>query len=154
MIMINRTHDMNVVRDVFAHPQLYRHLRDDTCPAKAEDFRPINNSHCYYLVGIPQEYHVMGVMLFHPITLLMYQVHIAVLPDYWGQSEALVRGALHWMKENTSVMKIIAIFPATNRHVYHLAKRCDFVDEGLLKNSTKVNGVVLDQHVLGFNLGD
>jgi RimJ/RimL family protein N-acetyltransferase len=151
MIEIQRTYDMQLVRDIWTHPKLYHWMIDDTCP-KAEHFMPQEHHHMHYLL-VKQDGQNMGVILFHPISFYLYEIHIGILPLFWGKKvEDAVTTALYYLKDATKAIKVIAIIPADNRKTYHLAKRCGFAREGVIKQSTIRHGKTLDQNLLGVSL--
>lgn len=151
MITIERTRDMTLVRALMTHPRLYEKMTDDTCPSR-KTFKPIDHDHLHYLVPKCDE-RPMGSLLFNPATFYLYQIHIGILPEFWGQGiEKVVALALDYMKAHTQCLHVIAMIPDYNRHAHQLAIRCGFTIEGCLKASTRIKNRIFDQTILGINL--
>lgn len=100
MIVIKRTHDMDLVRSILTNEKIYHHMADDGSP-KRQDFRAVDNLNMYYLIPYYDgSSEPLGSTLFHPINSILYQCHIGILPQYWGRNtENIAYAALDWMKK-------------------------------------------------------
>jgi RimJ/RimL family protein N-acetyltransferase len=150
MIEVRRTQDMDLVRAILSNEKIYGKMIDDSCPAR-EDFKPVNHPLKYYLIPYFRGEDIpLGSVLCHPLNAIMYQIHIGILPEFWGfRSPQILEKSIEWMHENTGCKKIIAMIPAGNKLAIALAKRCDFEQEGLIKNSVLISGKFQDLVILG-----
>lgn len=142
--MIRRIVDVDHVRRVFAHPDVWPWLVDDLAPAPAPDqWRPLDPADVIYL-GTDQ-----AVWMAVPTNSVTWDVHSAVLPEARG-ARAVGWGieAARWMF-NHGARKLTTSVPADNRAALAFARRCGFRPEGINRLSWLKGGRMLDQHLLG-----
>jgi RimJ/RimL family protein N-acetyltransferase len=143
-VKIGRTHDMEAVREIMAHPAIWPHIHDDGVRAPA----PSDVDAAYWLMV--EDDKPAGVFLLHPHNFATYEIHTCLLPRIWGAG-AMEAGrlVLRWMFENTRCLKIITHVPQDNPAALRFARRNGLKDEGVNRASFLKNGVLLDQHMLG-----
>ena len=141
---------MDLVRHVLTNEKIYHHMADDGSP-KRRDFRPVDSPNMYYLIPYYDGGSApLGSLLFHPINTILYQVHICVLPTYWGKNTVNIANlALDWMKKNTPCRRVMTITPASNKLAQRLAKKCGLIQEGYLKDGVLRGGKFEDLVILG-----
>ncbi|MBL4591200.1 MAG: GNAT family N-acetyltransferase [Phycisphaerales bacterium] len=148
MSMIDRTFDMELVREIITHPKIYDHVSDDFSPAP-EDFIPIDPDSVYYLTPIHNGT-VMGVFFVHSHNGICYEVHTCILPEYHGAlALKAAKDLIKWVFEETPCMKLITNVPSFNPLAYRFALKAGMVKEGVNTKSFQKNGVIYDQTVLG-----
>jgi RimJ/RimL family protein N-acetyltransferase len=141
---IARTHDMDAVRQILAHPSVWPHIHDDGATKPA----PIDVDGVYWLMVDDGD--IGGVFLLHPHNFVTYEVHTCLLPRIWGTGSMTAgKLALEWIFENTRCQKVITHVPANNPLALRFARRNGLKDEGVNRKSFMKGGVLLDQHVLG-----
>lgn len=144
---IERTHDMELVRQIMAHPQIFPHIHEDgtdePCPIDHEAFH-------WMLVSDGEP---AGVFLLHARGASCYEVHTCLLPRIWG-AESKVAAALLIRHVFTSLeaRKLVTNVPANNRHALRFAKASGMQIEGVNRASFLRNGVMEDQTMLGITL--
>lgn len=148
MITIERTEDAEFVRSVMTHPRIWSHVTDDTA-GDPEDFETPFAPSIHYLVphldGRP-----MGVFVVHPHSAVLWEWHIALLPEFWGPAGHLAGAeVIRWIFRETGARKLIGQPPVTNRAAYRYCKRLGFADEGRLTACFLKGGHLIDQHILG-----
>lgn len=150
---IERTEDMDLVRSIYVHPKIYGKMTDDFCPP-AENLKMQNNSSHYFLIPYSDENEIMGVICFQPHNHILYQIHIAMLPKFWGRgvAESAVNESFNWMEKNTSCRVVISITPKPYLLAIRLAKKVGAELMGILKHSIMLKGQLEDQLIYGVYL--
>jgi hypothetical protein len=77
-MMVRETVDIDQIRSVLCHPEIYKTIIDDGC-ASAEDFTPPLENHTY-IVGLYGD-EAVGIMVYH-WNNDKYYCHIQVLPEF------------------------------------------------------------------------
>lgn len=151
---ISRTFDADIVNAIITHPKIYKHVTDDGSPAP-EDY---DVSQLMQVQGVfvllAEDTAPCGVVTFVPTNCISVNAHIAILPEAWGQSEAICRGAIDWLFSNTATKKIECVFPESNMFVFKLVRKCGFALEGVNRLSFLRNGILLDQYNFGMTQED
>jgi len=139
---VYRTIDVDAISNILNHPKVFNFITDDRSP---DFFTPIVNPQIIYLIDDKKQ----GVVRIDPMNGIMCSVHIATLPDMWGNAVNFVKECLAWGWQNTTYMKVIAIIPEFNKHTISLATRSGFEREGVLRKSFLKNWKLHDQVVFG-----
>ncbi len=153
MIRIERTHDMDLVRRIYVHPKIYGKMTDDLCPPPEALTIPENSSQ-YFLIAYNDKDEAMGVICYQPHNHVLYQIHIAILPEFWGNDNAVnaVKASFDWMVKNTSCRVVLSITPRPYSLAIRLAKKVGAELQGVLKHSILLKGHLEDQIIYGVNL--
>jgi hypothetical protein len=77
-MIVEETDDMELIRSIVCHPEIYKTIIDDSCPP-AEEFTPPLEGH-EYLVGFTGD-DAVGIMVYH-WNNDKYYCHIQVLPEF------------------------------------------------------------------------
>lgn len=146
-----RTTDAAWIKEVMTHPRIWPRISDDHSPAP-EDFEPILHEGLYYLSpehrGAP-----VGVFFFHAHSVVCWEIHTCILPEFWGPPAVLAaRAAMLWMVDNTACRKIITHVPDDNPVAHRYARRVGMTDEGVNRASFLKGGSLLDQFFLGITV--
>jgi RimJ/RimL family protein N-acetyltransferase len=151
VIVIKRTHDMDLVHMIWTNSRLFKYMCDDYSNNPAL-YTPVDSPYLYYLVPYIND-KPMGVILFIPNNSITYQVHIGMLPRFWGKmTQEACELTIEWLKANTACKKIMSLTPVNNKIALALAKRCGFVQQGVLTKSILMNGQLIDQVLTGKEL--
>ena len=143
-LTIARTHDMETVRPILAHPTVWPHIHDDG----ATEPQPLDLDGFVWLLVDDGE--PAGVFLLHPHNTACWEVHTCLLPRLYGpQARQATQLCRAWMFTHTACQKLITNVSADNLLALRFAKRCGMTPEGVNRESFLKNGELLDQHVLG-----
>lgn len=151
-VVIYRTHDMDLVKRLGSHPDIYAAIGDDGSPHNSADWHPRDSSQKYYLIpwliSLTDDPKPMGCIVFYVINHVLYEGHIFLLPEYQHQiSVSIGHKALNWIFNNTPCKKVIAFVPVTMPHLLKLVIKTGFIQEGFLKNSCSSDGKLIDQYI-------
>jgi RimJ/RimL family protein N-acetyltransferase len=94
-----------------------------------------------------------GFVSIQKMNWICFQVHIALMPDLWGQSVEVGAAVKEWIFTHTKCRKIVAIVPADNALALRLAKKCGMKEEGRITKSFSRGYVLIDQIVFGISRG-
>ena len=147
-IHVERTFDWELVRRIFASPEIYKHLGDDFSPSQ-EAYEPVTNPSLIYLLA--SNGHPCGIFLFAPENGICFNTHIAFLPSGWGAAREAAKQAAVWMFSNTRCQRIVASVPAYNRLALKTAKATGVTQFGVNEASFLKNGKLHDQILLGLS---
>lgn len=141
---ISRTHDMELVRGILAHPAIWPHIHDDSVTEPG----PIDHPGFFWM--LVDEEGPAGVFLLHAHNAVCFEVHTCLLPRIWGpKAKEAADLCLGWMVENTPCQKMITHVPEGNVLALRFARKVGFAHEGVNRKSFLKNGELLDQQVLG-----
>lgn len=149
---IIRTHNMDFVKAVYCHPKIYKKMSDDFS-LSPDKFVIEDDKRKYFLLPINDEQEVLGLIGFHPLNLVLYQIHIAILPQFWGKNiPDVLKTSLDWMKENTTCKTVLSATPKPYRLAIRLAKAIGATKVGELHQAIQINGILHDQELYEYNL--
>jgi len=147
---IARTFDEQLVWDCIV--PVYDYVSDDNSPS-ADLYFPDMRDEIYWLAAY-DETGLLGVFMAHPHNSVCYESHTLLLPSARGKAMRAGRLAIDWLFQNSRCEKIITNVPAYNILALALAHRVGFKDIGINTKSFLKNGVLYDQHILGFSKGE
>lgn len=139
-MIVNKTDDIEAVKRIINHPKVRYAMIDDLTPKEydppADGFYIMDENEC-------------GVVRVDPINGITCIVHIACLPEMWGQSVEFTMAAIDFGFNHTLYTKITAAIPVFNRLAIALCYQCGFEKEGVLKESFRKNWKEHDMVLLG-----
>jgi RimJ/RimL family protein N-acetyltransferase len=145
------SHDWEFIRSCMVHPRIWPHISDDYC-GDWQEFQPVMDDRLYYLTP-EHDGRRVGVFFLHPHSHIVYEIHTAVLPTYWGPvAVRAARDAMRWMIWHTPCRKIVTSVPFDNHLALKFAKRVGMIPEGTNRASYHHNGELIDQHMLGITM--
>lgn len=152
---IVRTQNTALIRSIVCDPAVWAARAHDAAPDPA-DWVP-NTEPCIWLAlldGEPRE--LRGMVLAMPESPLVFDMHIAILPQFWRSRDnvELGKAAITWMFSHTAALKCVAQVPADSPPVLRFAQRIGFKREGVNKASAIRNGQIIDQTYLGIQRGE
>lgn len=128
------------IRSVFTHPSIWPHVGDDNSPDPSEWVPPLVDGVVFLMPDDDS-----ACFMLHAHTLAHWEVHSAVLPEHRGNSVALVKSGLDWMRANTQAHVISTYVPRGNFAAAALAKFSGFQRVGVVPKSIVRNGMPVDQ---------
>jgi RimJ/RimL family protein N-acetyltransferase len=156
MFLCGRTHDGDILRKFYHIPRIWSAMKCDGSPdAKEIDFDELasaNHGDSCIFVTVSMFGELAGLFMFHQTTTSCYDIHSALLPDFWGRGVAhdIGKAACVWMVENTDCTKITTSVPEFNAHARRMAMRAGMRIEGCNRSSFLKGGVLYDQLLFGF----
>jgi RimJ/RimL family protein N-acetyltransferase len=153
-LVVHRTRDMDFVKLIGSHPDIYPFIIDDGCPSSPDDWLPIDGDKRYYLIPWLLHKNIdpepIGVAAYYARNHVLYEGHACLLPKYRHlMSHEIGSKCNQWMFDNTPCQKVIGFVPVTKPNMYKIALKAGFEDEGLCKNSYLSDGRLIDQHIVG-----
>lgn len=153
-MVYQRITDYGTIRALITHPTQYKHAGDDYSPP-VEDFQVNEDPRIWYVAAsIADDWKPLALFTFLPQNTICYEIHACVLPEAWGWSEWILRGALAWMFENSPALRIVASIPDSNRLAGKLAHDAGMKVYGENRASYMKGGKLRDQILYGISKGD
>lgn len=149
MITIERTFDVDYIRQCVTHPKLWEYLTDDGCPSP-QAYIPIITDVVYWLKPA-EDGNDLGVFMVHPHNYICYEVHTCLLPKIWGRSRECTVPLIEWVFKNTNCRRLITNVPNYNARALKLALNSGLVIFGTNEKSIIKNGILHDQIMLGIS---
>lgn len=143
MITIERTFDAAFVEQVCKHPKIWKSIADDS--ANIDNWKPHMGEEMHWLTPVIDGKRA-GVFLVYPITSACWEVHTAILPEFWGdQCLESARALIDYVFHNTTCSKLVTNVPIRNRLARSLAERAGMRVEYINKRSILKGGELTDQ---------
>ncbi|MEN6537838.1 MAG: GNAT family protein [Bryobacteraceae bacterium] len=147
-LRFERSHDMELVRQVMTDPKIWPWICDDSSPA-LEEFQPVDAAAWHYLT-VFEGGKLLGLFLFVPQTGVCWEVHTCLLPGAWGPSAAQsAREAQAWIWEQTPCRRIVTSVPIYNRLALRFALAAGMTQFGRDPASIERGGRLWDRILLG-----
>ena len=159
-ITCGRTVDADVLRKFYMNNNIWDAMQDDGSPKASEldfdAFMPDHVGNALIFVDVSYNDNLAALFMFHQTNAHTYDIHSALLPEFWGQSLAHLLGleACRWMVENTPCEKITTSVPSFNNPAYNMALAAGMSVEGCNRMSFMKHGQLYDQTLLGFTKGE
>lgn len=151
MIRIERTNDIEYIKQCVTHPKIWDYSTDDGSVEKSI-YVPLIADVVYWLMVVEDS--PLGVFLLHPHNSICFEVHTCLLPKIWGRSVECTLAGIDWMWENTSCRRIITNVPEYNLLAIRLAERSGLLRFGENPKSYLKNGILYNQIMLGISKED
>jgi RimJ/RimL family protein N-acetyltransferase len=146
--MIERTSDINTIKSVVCHKDIYDFISDDYSPCAA-DYEPFIDDSVYWLL-IKDNSKLCGLFMAHQINGITCEVHTCVLPESRGNQTADYTSKLFdWIFSHTHYKKVITHVPSFNPRALLLAEKSGMSIEGVNRLSFMKNNHIYDQYSLG-----
>ena len=148
MVTIERTSDIDTIKPIISHNDIYPFISDDYSPL-ATDYEPIIDNSIYWLL-IKNSGVLCGLFMVHQSNGITCEVHTCVLPNHRGSKTTLYTKKLFdWIFENTQFKKVITHVPSFNSAALVLAEKSGMTREGINRLSFLKTGHIFDQFLLG-----
>ncbi len=149
MITLQRTRDMDVIREIARDSRIWDQMADDHSGSR-EEYEPPSDGAVY--VAVMLNGRAEGFFALIPKTPTRIEVHTCLTPDLspWQKMEA---GAQlpRWVWANTSCIRIYTEIPTCNQAAYGFAKACGMTQSGVEPQCFLKGGVLHDVYVMGMN---
>ncbi|MCK5616740.1 GNAT family N-acetyltransferase [Candidatus Pacearchaeota archaeon] len=136
--MISDNHE--VIMRIANHKRVKKYICDDFNQELVID------SQSKYLV-----FDDKGFVSISPINHICYNMHVALMPELWGQAREIGTSAIKFIFTNTVCQKLVAFIPAYNRLTIKLVKDCGAKREGIIKESFSKGFKLHDQIIYGLS---
>ena len=156
MLSCGRTYDGDVLRKFYHNPLIWNPMKcDGEVSAEDVDFDELvspRHGDSYIFIAVDVSDELAGLFMFHKTTPTCYDIHSALLPDFWGHGMAhdIGKAACLWMVDNTDCQKVTTSVPEFNDPARRMAMRAGMRIEGCNRSSFMKDGVLYDQLLLGF----
>lgn len=122
MIRFERTRNYEQVAEIMTHPRIYAWIADDFYPSP-ENFTPHQGENIWYLLAFDGE-ELLGLYITHPINAVLWEAHIALLPNAWGpRAIELAEAFLGFLWEYTAAEKLVGLIPSCNTLALRYTRR-------------------------------
>jgi len=151
-----RTHDADTLRQFYLNNIIWEPMQcDGAVQADELDYEAlVGDGLGDALIFVTSSYagEIAGLFMFDRINPHCYEIHSALLPEFWGKGIASNLGleACRWMVEHTGCKKIITSVPDYNDPAYKMAMSAGMMLEGCNRKSFMKGGVLHDQAIFGF----
>lgn len=146
---IVQTEDVDLIRTIMTHPQVWPHISDDAsgAPEKFDPSGLVGKAH--FLLAVDGD-EVCGMYLVHRHNAVLYEVHTCILPHAYGErADAAAQALLDWVFAHTECRHLMTFVPKPNRTALAYAQRAGLQIEGNVPASFLKDGVAHDQTLLG-----
>lgn len=147
--MFERTHDTDVIREIATHPKVWPTMADDLSGVPAE-WNPVLHEGVWYVLG-KEESRVCGMFVFFPENSVTWQVHICMLPEFWGRASRALKEVFDWLWSRTPCRRITGSIPLWNAPAIHCALRAGMTPYGVNQHSSLKHSRLHHQLLLGIS---
>jgi RimJ/RimL family protein N-acetyltransferase len=154
-VVLSRTEDMELVRQVMVHPSVYPWIVDDG-GEPPENFLPPVHPAVHYVevraMEVDGELHTIGVYMLVPQSSRCFEIHTCILPSGYGRPAAEAsRLILRYLFDGEKPLadKLISRVPADNPRALAYSLRAGLKVEGVNRGSFLRAGKLLDQTWVG-----
>lgn len=148
MVTIERTFDINMIKSIVCHDDIYGFISDDYSPL-ADEYDPFIDDSIYWLL-IKNSDVLCGLFMIHQANGITCELHTCVLPEHRGSKTTLyTKNLFDWVFSNTKYKKVITHVPSFNSAALLLAEKSGMKREGINRLSFLKNGQIYDQFLLG-----
>lgn len=147
---IEPCNDLDLVKKVLTHPEIYPYISDDGSP-NPDDFEPIHVEGAAFHLGVwSDDNRLLGIFFIHKNNAILWEIHTSLLPICRGRcAREAARLVIEWIFGNTSCRKLMSWVPSIYPHVIEYATNAGLVQEGVSKASFLKNGQVCDMILFG-----
>lgn len=147
-IRIEPTNNMDTVKMVITHPQIYPYVTDDGSPP-VEEYEPSANA-AHLLVWCGSD--LLGLFVLVPQNSVTVEVHTCLMPIARGErAAAAAKELIRWVWSNTTFKRLVTNVPGYNRLALRFALAAGMTKYGTNTRSYMKNGVLWDQIMLGLS---
>lgn len=129
-----RIHDLLLIRAIATHPKIWPMIGDDLA-GDAREWRPVLHDGIWYVLAEEND-RKLGMLIFFPENSITWQVHICMLPEFWGAAARVLREVFAWIWERTNCQRITGSVPVWNGPAVHCALRAGMQPYGVNQHSS------------------
>jgi RimJ/RimL family protein N-acetyltransferase len=154
-VMLSRTEDMELVRQIMIHPSIYPWIVDDGGEPAANFAPPVHPAVHYVEVramDVDDVWYTVGVYMLVPQSSRCFEIHTCILPSGYGRPAAEASQLiLRYLFDGARPLadKLISRVPADNPRALAYSLRAGLKPEGVNRASFLRNGKLLDQTWVG-----
>jgi RimJ/RimL family protein N-acetyltransferase len=147
-----RTRNERLIRAIATHPDVWPMMADDLT-SDAENWNPVLHEGIWYVLcfGREEEIDPRGMFVFFPENSITWQVHICMLPEFWGSASRALREVFQWLWVQTSCLRITGSVPVWNAPAIHCALRAGMKAFGVNPHSSLKHARLHHQLLLGIS---
>lgn len=138
--MITRVFNESVIRDIVLTEGIREWVCVDGVDAVTADLKVYE---VHYLLS------EAGMFAVNVLAIGMIEFHACIFEQYRGKSYPYIQEAIRYGFENFSQRKMVCFIRVDNERALKSAIKNGFRIEGILRKSIPINGVLLDQYVVG-----
>lgn len=145
---------VDLIEAIGNEPQLYKlHLGLDYTPETRWHAKPGTS---YWLFIDEDNGRIVGMLSSTALTDKMLDVHIYILPKYWGTdiSNECADTVINYLREESNYNILLTACPAQCTHAQKFIERVGFKKNAILKNAMTYADKVQDMYQYAFNLRD
>jgi len=147
---LERTTDYQEIAHIIHDPDVFDAITDDGSAAQGTALAPPADPRIVYLRaswnGVD-----FGLFVFVPLSSVLYQGHVWLLPEARGQAFRLGRAAIAWMWANTAAARIRGEVPGWNWRAIRYAKQVGMRQIGVDWRAFRKNGKLHDLVLFGIS---
>lgn len=147
--MIDPTTDYDFVIKVALNDEIWPWISDD-CGVK-ENYIP--DERMLYL-KISDDSKDVGFFSISCHNSVLFEIHTAILPEFWGKSLKYSTEVIGWIFGNTACQKLMTFVPENNNRALVFAERSGLKKEAFIADSFLKGGNLIGQHILSISRGD
>lgn len=141
-----RTGDGAHIRAVMADAGIWPLVCDDG--ASPEDWQPAGGEHVHWVRSEDGG----ALFLTYPLNRTLWEVHIAVLPDFRDRTTGYIRDFAQYARENTQAACLLGFIPADNAPCLRAARAAGFKVTGSAPHSWRRLGRLIDMTIVTLEL--
>jgi RimJ/RimL family protein N-acetyltransferase len=147
-----RTQNEKLIHAIATHPQIWPTMADDITSDPAL-WKPVLHAGIWYVLcfGDERETDPRGMLVFFPENSITWQVHLCILPDFWGSAARTLREAFQWLWAQTACLRITGSVPVWNAPAVHCALRAGMQPFGVNLHSSLKGGRLHHQLLVGIS---
>lgn len=133
-----RIGDELLIRSIATHPKVWPTIGDDLVGDPA-NWRPVLNDGIWYVLAEEvggEDAGPRGLFIFFPENSVCWQIHVCMLPKYWGSADRAMREVFEWIWERTPCRRIVGSVPVWNAPAVHCAMRARMEPFGVNQRSS------------------
>lgn len=147
--MIEPTTDYDFIIKVALNDEIWPWISDDF--GVKENYIP--DEKMLYL-KVSDELNDVGFFSINCHNSVLFEIHTAILPDFWGKSLKYSAEVIEWIFANTACQKLITFVPENNNRALAFAERSGLKREAFITDSFLKGGILIGQHVLSVSRGE
>lgn len=150
MLTLNESTDYESIKSIITNPILWRLTEGQDKTNRVNEFT-VDKDWVYFLLQDGEE--LVGCFQTKKINNQILEVHIFILPKYWGKGQAQEAVDLghKWAKEN-GYLKTFTKVPANCIHVIKFLQQIDYKVCGMIEKGAMYNGYLVSLFLYNFEV--
>jgi RimJ/RimL family protein N-acetyltransferase len=134
MLKIERTTDLNLVKEVMTNKALFEASMPDEDIAALKEGQWNPSPYGWTYLKLEKDNKIIGILRYMHLSNITVDLHWHLLPEYWGSglSDKFQEELEKWFRKNTKVFKITVQTPSACKHTIKAAARVGYEIEGML----------------------